>query len=174
MGEGKGKRAAYAEYLAGIGREFEQNECYKPLVYEYHDFLDIQQGWQWRVHACRGDQVVIEATGEENGKYTVEDKGKSDQNKYITAKGDPDRPEAGDAGLVPEAPFGALVMKFEAEDGSYTQTYTIGASLGWEAPDHGYLSFSVNDVQYYDNKFHDLKGAIDYLGVDIYPAEKKQ
>ena len=171
VGNGKMKEDAYITWLRGIGRELESNECYKPLDYEWHDFLDIAQDWQRRVHTCKGDKVLIEATNEENGQYTIADTGKMANNTFITAAGDPNTPEAGEAGPVPELPLGALVMRFQAEDDSYTKYFLIGMQTEWEAPDHGYISFTINDNTYYDNKFRDIKGAVDYLGVDIYPEE---
>ncbi len=172
-GNRKIKDAEYQSYLSQIGRELEANECYRPLDYEWHDFLDIGQGWQRRVHACKGDKVLIEGTNAENGQYTIADTGKMADNTFITAEGDPNTPEAGEAGLVPELPLGALVMRFQAEDDSYTKYFKIGFATEWEAPDHGFISFAINDTTYYDNKFRDIKGAIDYLGVDIYPEEKE-
>ena len=172
VGTGKMKEKAYFEYLSTVGRELESNECYKPLDYEWHDFLDIASDWQRRVHVCKGDKVLIETTGEENGQYTITDTGKMADNTFMTAAGDPNTPEAGAAGLVAEYPLGALLLRFEAEDDSYTKYYLIGASLRFTSPDHGTLSFAINDTTYFDNKFRDIKGAIDYLGVDIYPEEK--
>jgi len=171
VGNKKMKQADYFAYLRQIGRELEANECYRPLDYEWHDFLDIGQSWQRRVHTCKGDKVLIEGTNAENGQYTIADTGKMKDNTFITAEGDPNTPEAGDAGLVPELPLGALVLRFQAEDDSYTKYYKIGFALEFQAPDHGFLSFAINDTTYYDNKFRDIKGAIDYLGVDIYPED---
>lgn len=184
--KGAAQRAAYLEYLSGIGRELEANECYRPLTYEYHNFMDVQTSWQFRIHACKDDRVLIETTGEDNGKYTLENKGKPKDSVYIIASGQPVLagryegmkelpPEAaaeaaGDRGPVADALWGAVVMRFEAEDGSYTKYFTVGNRLEWKAPDHGFISFTVNDTTLYDNAFHDLKGAIDYLGLDIYPA----
>jgi len=174
VGMKKAKASEYATYLKQIGRELESNECYRPLDYEWHDFLDIGTGWQRRVHACKGDAVVIEGTNEENGMYTISDTGKMAKNVFISAEGDPNTPEAGELGLVPDLPLGALVLRFQAEDDSYTKYYKIGLTTSFEAPDHGFLSFAINDTTYFDNKFRDIRGAIDYLGVDIYPAEKEQ
>lgn len=171
VGNGKTKEADYFAYLNKIGRNLEADECYRPLDYEWHDFLDIGQGWQRRVHTCKGDKVLIESTGEDNGQYTIADTGKMADNTFITATGDPNTPEAGEAGLVPEYPLGALLLRFQSEDDSYTKYFMIGAKLEFEAPDHGFLSFAINDTTYFDNKFRDIKGAIDYLGVDIYPEE---
>lgn len=169
VGKGKKKPSEYLEYLSSIGRELEAGECYKPLDYEYHNFLDVQAEWQFRIHICAGNPILVEATGEENGQYTLTDTGNMNKNTFVTADGDPNMPEAGELGPVPELPHGALIMRFQAEDGSYTKYVTVGLSVEWTAPDHGYISFTINDLTYFDNKFRDLKGAIDYLGVDIYP-----
>jgi hypothetical protein len=185
VGEGKMKASEYLAWLAKQGEELEAGECYKPLDYEYHNFMDIQVGWQYRIHVCKDDQALIETTGLDNGKYTIQDTGKWKENVYITADGmpvaagkydkmDPLPPEAvaqpaGDKGPVAEEPHGAVVMRFEAEDGSYTKYFLVGAKLEFQAPDHGFISFTVNDTTFFDNKFHDVRGAIDYLGLDIYP-----
>jgi len=169
VGKGKKKPSEYLAYLSALGRELEAGQCYKPLDYEYHNFMDIQAGWQFRIHICEGNSILIEATGEENGQYTIADTGKMADNTFMTAEGDLNVPEAGDLGPVPELPHGALIMRFEAEDGSFTKYYKVGLTTEFVAPQHGYISFTVNDLTYFDNKFRDIKGAIDYLGVDIYP-----
>lgn len=173
VAEGKASAADYNAYLSGIGAKLEANECYAPLIYEVHDFLDIQTSWQLRFHICKDDAVMVEATSEENGKFTVNDTGKLRENKYITATGDPDVPEAGDKGYVSDMPLGALLLRFEAEDGSYTRYFPMGFNYEFKAPDHGFISFAVNDNTLYDNAFYKLGGAIDYMGISIYPALKE-
>ncbi len=191
VGEGKMPAADYLDYLSKIGRELESGECYKPLTYEYHNFMDVQASWQFRLHVCKGNKITLETTGEENGKYTVTDTGKYKENLYITADGMPvagagkyeklkELPEgvtaepAGDRGPVAEEPYGAVVMRFEHEDGSMTRFHVVGLAMEFTAPEHGFISFTVNDSQFYDNKFHDWKGGIDYLGLDIYPVETEE
>lgn len=187
VAEGKATEADYLDYLTSIGRKLESDQCYKPLTYEYHNFMEVAAAWQFRLHVCKGNKLLIESTGEENGKFTLDDKGKAKQNTYITADGkivaagmlektDAEgkvgqllQAEAGEGGLASDMPLGTLLMRFESEDDSYTKYVNIGLSSTFEAPDHGYISFAVNDNTYYDNKFHDVRGAIDYLGLDIYP-----
>jgi hypothetical protein len=171
VAEGKEAAASYKTWLANIGRELERNECRKPLSYEVHAFLDVQSEWQMRYHVCKGDKIRVEATGADNGQYTIEDKGKG-KSKYITVAGDPDKPEAGELGLVPEMPAGALVMRWEAEDASLTRYTLVGPRLEWEAPDHGFITFAVNDTTYFDNQFREERGAKDYVSVDIYPTRE--
>jgi hypothetical protein len=191
VGGGKLSASDYLDYLSKIGRELEAGECYKPLTYEYHNFMDVQASWQFRLHVCKGDKFLVETTGVDNGKYTVSDTGKYRDNVYITADGMPvaaagkyekvkELPEdvimepAGDRGVVAEEPWGAVIMRFEHEDGSMTKYHLVGAALEFAAEEHGFVSFTVNDTQYYDNKFHDWKGGIDYVGIDIYPVETEE
>jgi len=166
---GKVNPADYSSWMGSQARELEEGECYKPLTYELHDYIDIQTGWQLRLHICKGDSILVETTGEENGQFTLEDTGKPKKNKYITAAGDPDRPEAGQTGAVTDMPAGALIMRFEAEDESMTKYVLVGHSIKFEADQHGYVSFSINDTTYFDNKFRTDRGAKDYLSLDIYP-----
>jgi len=173
VAKGKTKPSVYQAYLSAIGAELEKGQCYKPLDYEYHNYLDIQSGWQFRIHVCTGDKVLVETTGIDNGRYTIEDTGKVKNNKYITSEGDPEIPEAGDKGLVAEQPSGAVLLRFEAEDGSYTKYVATGFSLEWAAPEHGFISFAINDTTYFNNAFHDGRGGIDFLGLDVYPVAAK-
>lgn len=174
VAEGKLDPKDYAKWLGAAAREFEAGECYKPLTYEYHNFLDIQSEWQMRLHICKDDKILIESTGEENGQYTIEDTGKAKKNTYITASGDPAQPEAGDKGIAMDLPAGALIMRFEAEDESMTKFFLVGHRLEFHADQHGFISFTINDTTYFDNKFRNVGGAIDYLGVDIYPPEDQE
>ncbi len=187
VGEGKASADDYLDYLAEIGRKLEADQCYKPFTYEYHNFLEIAATWQFRLHVCKGNKLLLESTKEENGKYTITDQGKPKKNVYIISDGsvvaagmlekdDPEgrvgqmfQAEAGEGGLVSDMPLGALLMRFESEDESMTKYFVLGQSMEFEAPEHGYISFAINDNTYYDNKFHDVRGAIDYLGLDIYP-----
>lgn len=173
VAEGKEAAASYLSWLSRIARELEANECRRPLTYEVHAFLDVQAEWQMRYHVCKGDKFRVEATGAENGQYTVSDLGKGKgKTKYITVAGDPDKPEAGDVGVVPEMPSGALIMRWEAEDGSTTRFAVAGLRLEWEAPDHGFITFTINDTTYFDNQFREEKGSKDYVSVDIYPTRE--
>jgi len=166
---GKVSEADYVKWLGSEARELEAGECYKPLNYELHDYIDIQTNWQVRLHMCKGDAILIETTGEENGQFTIEDTGKPKKNNYITAAGDPERPEAGEAGLVSDMPAGALIMRFEAEDESMTRYVLVGQNVTFKADQHGYISFSINDTTLFNNKFRNVGGAKDYLSLDIYP-----
>ena len=174
VGEGKLDPETYLEYLRKIGWELEAGQCHNPLTFEYHNFMDIQTDWQFKLHICKDDTILVETTGERNGQFTVQAAERLHKSKFITAQGDPDMLEAGEAGLVPDMPLGAVIMRFEAEDESYTKYYYVGVSLEFKAPDHGFVSFAINDTTYFDNKFRDASGAIDYLGLDIYPPADQE
>ena len=151
VGEGKMDPQAYLEYLKNLGWELEKGQCRNPLTFEYHNFMDIQSDWQFKLHICKDDQILIETTGERNGQYTVQAQERLHKSKFITAQGDPDMLEAGEAGLVGDMPLGAVIMRFEAEDESYTKYFYVGYSLEFKAPEHGYVSFAINDNTYFDN-----------------------
>lgn len=174
VGEGKQDPEVYLEYLKGLGWELEAGQCHNPLTFEYHNFMDIQSDWQFKLHICENDQILVETTGEKNGQFTVQAQDRLSKSKFITAQGDTDMLEAGEAGLVPDMPLGAVIMRFEAEDNSYTKYFYVGYSLEFKAPEHGYVSFAINDTTYFDNKFRDASGAIDYLGIDIYPPADQE
>jgi hypothetical protein len=169
VGEGKLDPEVYLDYLKKLGWQLEAGQCHNPLAFEYHNFMDIQSDWQFKLHICEDDKILIETTGEKNGQFTVAAQDRLSKSRFITAEGDPEMMEAGEIGLVPELPLGAVIMRFEAEDDSYTKYFYVGHSLEFTAPAHGFVSFAINDTTYFDNKFRDASGAIDYLGLDIYP-----
>ena len=45
----------------------------------------------------------------------------------------------------------------------------LGTSMEFEAPANGFISFTVNDLSYFDNTFHEANGVIDYLPLSVYP-----
>jgi len=159
---------AYVKWLAGGGKRATAGDCVNPLQYELHQNLTVQEGWQVRRHMCKDDQVLIETT--RDNKYTVADTGDYDTTPWITPEGDPTQPEAGPDYPCPQCPVGAVVYRFEFDDDSKeTLLGTLGPELEFKAPGHGYISFTVNDQTYYDNRFHEDKGVIDYLPLSIYP-----
>ena len=174
VGEGKMEPSVFLEDLKTLGWKLEEGQCRNPLTFEYHNFMDIQSDWQFKLHICKDDQILVETTGEKNGQYTVQAKDRLRDSKFITAAGDVDMMEAGEAGLVSDMPLGAMIMKFEAEDESSTKYFYVGTTLEFKAPEHGYVSFAINDNTYFDNKFRDASGAIDYLGLDIYPPADQE
>ncbi len=159
---------AYMSWFAAGGQRATEGDCHDPLAYELHQNLSVEDGWQVRRHVCKDDQVLIETTT--SNKYTVADTGDYDTTTWITPEGDPEQPEAGPGYPCETCPVGAVIYKFEYEDGSAPEEIaTLGVSLEFKAPANGYISFTVNDKTYYDNTFHEQNGVIDYLPLSIYP-----
>ena len=130
--------------------------------------MSVQDGWQVRRHMCLDDQVLIETTV--SNKYTVGDTGDYETTVWINPDGDPERPEAGEGYPCPHCPVGAVIYRFEFEDGSREpELNVLGTSKEFHAPANGFISFTVNDLSYFDNTFHEANGVIDYLPVSIYP-----
>lgn len=171
VGKGAASADDYLQWLSKIGRELEKGECTKPFDYEVHQFLDVQSEWQARFHICKGDKFTLITTGADMSQYQLVDPGKGKTPKYVTAAGDPETPTAGDLGVVPESPWGALMMRFDYEDGSMTKFIVAGLALEWEAPEHGFISFAINDNTYFDNKFREVKGVADYMAITLTPAK---
>ena len=166
--EGELGLAAYSSWLIAGGDRATEGDCSNPLTYELHQNMTVQDGWQVRRHMCKDDQVLIETTT--SNKYTVDDTGDFDTTPWINPDGDPTRPEAGDGYPCPHCPVGAVVYKFEFDDKTVaTDIQTLGTRKEFVAPSNGSISFTVNDVTYYDNKFHEANGVIDYLPLSIYP-----
>lgn len=160
--------SAYTKWLADGGKRATEGDCHNPLQYELHQNLTVQEGWQVRRHMCTGDQVLIETT--EDNKYTVADTGDYETTPWITPDGDPNQPEAGPDYPCPHCPVGAVVYRFEFEDeGKEDELGVLGTSKEFKASGNGYISFTVNDQTYYDNRFHEKDGVIDYLPLAIYP-----
>lgn len=160
--------SAYTKWLAEGGKRATAGDCHNPLQYELHQNITVQEGWQVRRHMCLGDQVLIETT--KDNKYTVADTGDYDTTPWITPEGDPAQPEAGPDYPCPHCPVGSVVYRFEfEEEGKEPVLAVLGASMEYHAPGNGYISFTVNDQTYYDNRFHEANGVIDYLPLSIYP-----
>lgn len=173
VGKGEATPESYLEWLSRIGRELEKGQCSRPFDYEVHQFLDVQTEWQARFHVCKGDKFALISTGTDMSQWQLVDAPKGQTPKFVGAAGDPATPAAGDLGVVGEAPWGALIMRFEYEDGSTTKYIVAGLAMDWEAPDHGFISFAINDNTYFDNKFREVKGVKDYLAITLTPAKSE-
>ena len=166
--EGELGLSDYMTWFAAGGKRATAGDCRNPLAYELHQTLSVQESWQVRRHICIGDQVLIETTA--SNKYTVADTGDYETTPWITPAGDPEQPEAGEGFPCPHCPVGAVIYRFEPEDKSQPAVIEVlGASLEYKSENNGYISFTINDVTYYDNTFHESNGVIDYLPLSIYP-----
>ena len=173
----------YVAWIASGGKRATAGDCSNPLVYELHQTISVQDGWQVRRHVCKDDQVLIETT--ETNRYTVADTGDYETTAWINPSGacvnivgatvelvecpPPMSVTSAEDLLCPECPHGAVLIRFEHEDGSPPDIQILGSSMEYQASDNGWISFTVNDQTYYDNKFHEANGVIDYLPLSIYP-----
>ncbi len=174
---------AYASWLAGGGKRATAGDCHNPLTYELHQTMTVQDGWQVRRHVCKEDQVLIETS--RTNRYTVADTGDYETTAWINPDGicvnlDGATPVQIECPPVlsppdpatlpcPECPWGAVVYRFEDENSGEITVGTLGTSMEFKSTANGWISFTVNDVSYYDNTFHEANGVIDYLPLSIYP-----
>ena len=166
--EGELGLSTYVAWLADGGDRATEGDCHTPLTYELHQNLSVQDGWQVRRHMCNGDQVLIETTT--SNKYTVADTGDYETTVWINPDGDLEQPEAGEGFPCPHCPVGAVVYRFEFEDVVRDpDIQVLGVTKEFSAPANGFISFTVNDLSYFDNTFHEANGVIDYLPLSIYP-----
>lgn len=170
VGKGSLSASDFQYYLAKAPKDAMKGECTNPLMYQLHDYLSIQSDWQVRRHVCEGDKVLIEST--ETSKYTVADAG-AKGTKWINLLGDPDVPQAGEGYFCPGCPLGALLIRFENEDTGEVQVQAMGSALEYTAPGNGYISFTINDTTYFDNRFYEKDGIKDYLSIGIYPPVRE-
>jgi hypothetical protein len=137
-----------------------------PLTYTLFDYLDIGKSWQRPIGLCKGDKALITATVTD--KYRV-----ADNAPWITVEGDPSQPKPGGADwpcTVEGCLVGMLVGKFVTEAG-VELIFPIGAEKVFVAPEHGTLSWSINDNVWYDNRFFKGKSIEDHTAVTVAPAE---
>ena len=181
--EGELGLKAYADWVASGGRRATAGDCHNPLTYELHQTMTVQDGWQVRRHMCKQDQVLIETS--ETNRYTVADTGDYATTAWINPTGNcvdvsgaepvtiecPPALTAVDPATLPcpDCPWGAVVYRFENEETGDITFGTLGSSMEFKSEFNGWISFTVNDVTYYDNTFHEANGVIDYLPLSIYP-----
>jgi hypothetical protein len=184
-----GDKAGLDTWLTESPGLFSEGDCNRALIYEVHDELKINLGWQLQFHACRGDRVRIEI---DSGAqlYTVYDTGTYEKNVYHGVLGDLNNPPTPSAPCQ-ECRAGEILVRYTTDDGEATvsQLLPFGADVDpqsiydeqaaadspfmveFEAPHHGTIAFSLNDDTYYDNLlYEDMKsGTKAYVPLHIYP-----
>ena len=163
-----GDTAPWRSWAKGLASALTAGECAIPLDYTMFDYLDIETGWQRTLSICQGD--IIRISGTENDKYRISDGG-----PWINVAGDTSSSSAGAdwpcnfEGCYP----GQLIMRFVSEAGVET-ILPVGTQLIWEAPEHGQISYRINDVTLYDNKWYQQGSLIDHTSIEITPMERVQ
>lgn len=161
-----GDTAAWGSWLKGLPAQLTEGECLTPFDFTLFDYLDIGAGWQREMPICQDDKVKIWGTASD--KYRIEEGG-----PWVTVEGNPEQPTAGSedypcnlAGCL----AGMLVMKFTTEKGIET-IYPVGKELVFLAPEHGTISYRINDVKFYDNIWYQSGSLIDHTAITIEPAQ---
>lgn len=155
----------WSSWLTGLPAKLTAGECMQPLTYTLFDYINLGQGWQRPIPLCKGDRAKITATVRD--RYRIEDKG-----EWITAEGDSSRKAVGaEYPCNIEGCFvGMLVGRFTTEAGVVT-VFPIGAGTVFTAGDHGTLEWTVNDPNWYDNRWFKSGTIEDHTAVTIAPAE---
>lgn len=164
---GKADPSPWKSWHSELPALLTEGECLTPFDYTMFDYLDIGTSWQRVMPICQGDRVRI--SGTINDKYRV-----SDDGPWITVAGDPNQPTGGDTDLPCnlEGCFaGMLVVKFASEDGVETILPVHDGQLIFEAPEHGEISYRINDGTYYDNTWFTNGGIVDHTAIEISPTK---
>lgn len=162
---GKATTDQWQSWVRALPGKLTAGECLQPLDYTMFDYLEIGTGWQRPLSICEGNKIRISGTPKD--KYRVRDDG-----PWINVGGDPAKATFG--GEWPcniEGCFeGMLVMKFVTLSGVET-IIPVGESLEWRAPEHGEISYRINDTTFYDNVWFKSGSMQDRTAIEISPAQ---
>lgn len=162
---GKAGPDQWQSWLRALPGKLTAGECAVHLDYTMFDYLDIGTGWQRPLGMCQGDKVRISGTVKD--KYRVRDDG-----PWITVAGDAATPTSGgdwpcNVGGCLE---GMLVARFVTEAGVEI-ILPVGTELVFTAPEHGELSYRINDTTFYDNTWFKSGTITDRTAIEISPAQ---
>lgn len=161
-----GPISAWESYIQALPGQLTAGDCAMPLTYTKFDYLDIGKGWQFETPLCKGNKAHIIATTSD--KYRITDSG-----PWINADGDP-----AVRSIAPEYPCnadekcfaGMLVGRFVTSAGVEV-IFPIGVDGTFTAPENGTLYVSINDYQWYDNRYFKTAAIEDRTSITIEPAQ---
>lgn len=155
----------WSAWVKGLPAKLTEGECPLPLDYTMFDYLEIGAGWQRTLGICQGDKIRISGTVKD--RYRVRDDG-----PWINVGGDTSKPTIGGEWPcnVEGCYEGMLVLKFVTQSGVET-IIPIGTELIWTAPEHGEISYRINDTTFYDNIWFKQGQITDRTAIEITPAE---
>ncbi|NOY27334.1 MAG: hypothetical protein GXP62_15815 [Oligoflexia bacterium] len=155
----------WESWVKSLAASLTVGECKKPLDYTMFDYLDIGTGWQRPLSICQGERVRVSGTATD--KYRITEDG-----PWITVEGDPDQPAMGtDLPCNIEGCLkGQLILRFVAESG-WEKVYVVGSSMVFEAPEHGVISYRINDDSWVDNAWFKSHGIEDHTAIEVSPAK---
>lgn len=161
--KGGADAGSWESWLAGLPSKLTAGECNNPLTYTLFDFLDIGHGWQRPVHICKGNVAKISTTVKD--RYRITDKG-----EWINSEGTGEKAIAADFPCnIEGCMVGMVVGRFVTDDGVET-IFPIGAGTVFTAPEHGTLTYSINDTVWYDNKWFKSASVEDKTAITIEPG----
>jgi hypothetical protein len=159
-----GEVGAWHDYLSALPPRLTKGECMQPLTYTMFDYLDIGKSWQRPLPMCKGDKAHIIATAKD--RYRVTDTG-----AWINVQGTGEKAIGAEFPCNIEGCFvGMLVGKFTTEEGVET-VFPIGVETTFTAPEHGTISYSINDTVWYDNKWFKSATIEDRTAITIEPGQ---
>ena len=155
----------WQSWLRALPGKLTAGECMLPLDYTMFDYLEIGTGWQRPLSICQGNKIRISGTPKD--KYRVRDDG-----PWITVAGDPAKPTfGGDWPCNVEGCLeGMLTMKFVTLSGVEI-IIPVGQELTWTAPEHGEISYRINDTTFYDNTWFKSGSMQDRTAIEISPGQ---
>ncbi|MDP2305220.1 MAG: hypothetical protein Q8P18_04255 [Pseudomonadota bacterium] len=159
-----GDLGAWQSYLSALPAKLTAGECIQPLTYTLFDYLDIGRTWQREIGLCKGDKAHVIASAKD--RYRISDSG-----AWLTVEGDvTQKAVAAEYPCNIEGCFvGMLVGKFVTDSGVET-VFPIGTETTFVAPEHGIISFSINDTVWYDNKWFKSATIEDRTSLTIEPG----
>lgn len=160
-----GGSSEWKSWLKGLPAVLTAGECRQPLDYTMFDYLSIGTGWQRPLSICQGETIRLSGTVKD--KFRVTDDG-----PWINVEGDPDSVVAGtELPCNVEGCFqGQLIMKFVADSG-WEKIEPVGAELTFTAPEHGTISYRINDDVFHDNEWYKSRGIEDHTAIEVSPAK---
>ena len=155
--------AKWEAWLRGLPEKLTEGECNTPLDYQLIQYLEVNTGWQQPVPMCQGNRARIEAT--EKDRYRITSDGEP-----MNAGGDvSSMAVSGELPCNYEGCYpGMLIGRFVTEAGVET-IFPIGLETVFEAPEHGTLTYTINDTTYYDNTWNQTGRVIDKTAITISP-----
>jgi len=162
---GQGSAGEWESWVKSLKASLTEGECKQPLDYTMFDYLDIGSGWQRPLSICQGERVRI--SGTMTDKYRVTEDG-----PWITVEGDPDMPATGmDLPCNVEGCLqGQLILRFVADSG-WEKVSPVGSQTIFEAPEHGVISYRINDQTWFDNAWFKSRGIEDHTAIEVSPAK---
>ncbi len=151
-------------WFGSLDGDLNEGECRGGLEDTLFYYLEIDGGWQLEVPVCADMSFLIQAT--ENDKFRI-----SEDGPWINAAGDPDQLTMGVDGApcnMEGCYAGMLVMKFTTDAGIET-IFPVGTEYLFNVPEHGWLTFRINDTTFFDNTWYKSGGIIDHTGLSITP-----